>query len=576
LRRAIDGLLWGLWTLSLASVVVLSLSKEPPIIPAAPWDRVGHILAYFTFTGLLLLAAVWRPGRGAGRWPGRARSVVLVAVTLGASLEGIQGLVGRDPDMLDLTANLGGAGLGWLAWRAVRAAGARGSTRETESEPVRSDPSKEGTTVLGWSATLALAWGVLAAVLQPVPRGTTAPGSVEASVWPTEADSYVTAASPTRNFGSRRRLIVDPSPRTRSLLRFDVDETCDLVTDATLRVFARKGRRARFAVRRIGNEWDEGTITHRSVPVSEGTVRRSSPVRRGRWTSADVTPLVGQRQEVSFALSSKNRRLVFGSREGPRDPALTLKTVPGLEPVPAQATPPPPVRGVYGSCSDGYRTVLAAGFNAVTVGAYREELDVLAASGLQGVVWLGAWDDASCTFEYDDDWVISHVEAIREHPAILAYQITDEPKASDCPSAPAAMAARSALVKSIDPTKPTYLVVQASDGESQHPYEKFVGTTDIMGVDIYPCSFENGCRMEKIDQAIAALEQDDVPRYWALIQAFEDGYYRMPSPAELHAQFARWRSSDMEGYFVFSLNYENDQLESHRDVLAALREENAV
>jgi hypothetical protein len=172
--------------------------------------------------------------------------------------------------------------------------------------------------------------------------------------------------------------------------------------------------------------------------------------------------------------------------------------------------------------------------------------------------------------------VTSHVEAIRGHPAILAYQVTDEPKESDCPTAPAEMAKRSALIKSIDPTKPTYLVIQASDGEGPHPYEKFAGTTDIMGVDIYPCSFENGCRMEKIDQAIAALEQDGVPRYWALIQAFEDDYYRMPTAAELHAQFARWRSSAMEGYFVFSLNYQRNQLETHPDVLAALREENAA
>jgi hypothetical protein len=572
--RAVDGLLWSVAILSVGGVAFLSLDGDPPIVSLLPWDRAGHLVAYATITGSVLLAAVWRPGRGAGWWPGASVSAVVGAVVLGAVLEFAQGVVGRDPDVLDLAADAAGAGLAWAGWTVLRS---RADKPRPRPPGRRARSRKEGITVLGWSAALVLGWGLLASAIQPVPRGmTAAPRTLEATSWEAEADAYVTAASPRRNFGTRRTLIVDGSPRTRSLLRFKIDETCDPVTGATLHLFAKRGKGARFSVRRVSDDWDEGSVTHRRAPRPVAQVRRSDSVRPNRWTTADVTPMVGQRHLASLILSSRDRRLTFSSREGARDPALVLETAPGLEPVPAAATPAPPVRGVYGSCSAGFDTVLAAGFNAVTVGAYREELDQLAAVGLQGVVWLGSWDDSTCSFEYDEEWVTSHVEAIQGHPAILAYQITDEPKASDCPTAPQEIRARSDLVKGIDPTNPTYVVIQASDGQSQHPYEKFAGTTDIMGIDIYPCSFEDGCRMEKIDQAVAALEQDGVPRYWALIQAFEDDYYRMPTATELHAQFARWRSSAMEGYFVFSLNYQDDQLETHRDLLAALRQENAA
>lgn len=118
-RRATDGLLWSLGGVCLAGVVLLSLTWESPI-ESLLLERAGHLVAYAAVTGSFLLAAVWRPGRGTGRWPRAVTSIVLGGVALGALFEGVQALIGRDPDLIDLAADAAGAGLGWVIWVVLR------------------------------------------------------------------------------------------------------------------------------------------------------------------------------------------------------------------------------------------------------------------------------------------------------------------------------------------------------------------------------------------------------------------------------------------------------------------------
>lgn len=185
------------------------------------------------------------------------------------------------------------------------------------------------------------------------------------------------------------------------------------------------------------------------------------------------------------------------------------------------------------------------------MGPYKDYLDSLNANGLEGVVWLGGYNTKTCSFYRDDNWVRSVVSGIKDHAAILAYQIADEPNHHLCPQSPVQMRQRSELVKLIDPDAQTYVVVPVWDGEEGFPYQHFAESADIMGLDVYPCVRGRECSLNMIDRAIAEADRDGVDRYWAVLQTFESDWYRFPSPEELVAQFRRWEDSRMEGYFVY-------------------------
>ena len=234
------------------------------------------------------------------------------------------------------------------------------------------------------------------------------------------------------------------------------------------------------------------------------------------------------------------------------------------------------VRGAYGhdGSPTGVTEMKATGFNSVTVQPWRDHLDQLSAQGLLGLVWLFGYDNATCSFERDDTWVQEIVGDIAGHPAILAYNVADEPNVFQCPSAPDQIRARAALVKQLDPSKPTYTVVAAWDGREGFPYQHFAGTTDIMGLDVYPCAYSlPTCKFEDIDRAIAEADADGVARYWAILQDFSDNWYRSPSALELQTQFDHWARSRMEGYFVYS--WDVGDIGAKPDHLAVLATNNA-
>ncbi|MBI2238268.1 MAG: VanZ family protein [Actinobacteria bacterium] len=87
-------------------------------------DKLLHLLAYAATTGAFLLAAVWRPGRGPGRYPRAASAIVAVAVALSVASEVLQGAVfDRDADVLDTVADLLGVAAAYVGWRVLRGPG---------------------------------------------------------------------------------------------------------------------------------------------------------------------------------------------------------------------------------------------------------------------------------------------------------------------------------------------------------------------------------------------------------------------------------------------------------------------
>jgi hypothetical protein len=220
------------------------------------------------------------------------------------------------------------------------------------------------------------------------------------------------------------------------------------------------------------------------------------------------------------------------------------------------AEEPPLVRGAYDrdESPSGLDDYIAAGFNTVNGDAYVDLLDDIAAKGLKAVVWLGPYDADTCSFEKDDAWIRENVANVAGHPAIVAYQLDDEPsyeRAHGCPQVVDQMRARSDLVKSIDPSIPTYLTLPAWDGVEDYPYQYFAGTADIIGLVLYPCNHTEGCGFEAIDQAIAQADADGIGHYWAVMQAYDDDWYQLPTFEELTTQLDHWSKSRMEGYFIY-------------------------
>jgi VanZ family protein len=118
--RAVDAGLWtasfGLFVLSL----IFSWGPQPPSPDVGWFDKVWHFLGYGALCGTLLLAAVWRPGRRAGRFP-RAGLLIAGLVLLIAWLtEGLQAPFGRDVQLTDALADLAGVATGFIGWKGVR------------------------------------------------------------------------------------------------------------------------------------------------------------------------------------------------------------------------------------------------------------------------------------------------------------------------------------------------------------------------------------------------------------------------------------------------------------------------
>jgi len=241
--------------------------------------------------------------------------------------------------------------------------------------------------------------------------------------------------------------------------------------------------------------------------------------------------------------------------------------------VPSVATLRPGPRGCFSrdSSPTGFNAIVAAGFTVIDISTDPRAVNALPARH-RALVWLGNYDNTTCTWERSDAWIVAHVAPLAGNPKVAAYNLADEPRVWECPSAPQDLAARSALVKSLDPDTPTFAVIMAHWPEN--PYVPYVGAVDIIGADRYPCSWAKGCVFTDIDETIGLLETAKVPRYWAIVQAFADSYYRWPTAAELREEFRHWRTSRMEGYVVFSWAYHGDSLANHPDLLDALAAEN--
>jgi hypothetical protein len=133
--------------------------------------------------------------------------------------------------------------------------------------------------------------------------------------------------------------------------------------------------------------------------------------------------------------------------------------------------------------------------------------------------------------------------------------VDDEPHAGvldgdrrwKCRHTVAQIRARNALVKRLDPSKPT--VIAENRLSSIRP---LANTTDVMSLNIYPCLVKWGCDWKRIPAAAALAQRAGVRRYWATTQTFGSDWYKKPTAAELKRIIGQWNATRAEQHFAYT------------------------
>lgn len=157
-----------------------------------------------------------------------------------------------------------------------------------------------------------------------------------------EADTYVSAAQPDRNFGRATVLRADASPQSTAYLRFRHSRLGDEPAGVTLLVYVLAGDRAGFEVRRVlRNDWQEERLTHETAPRPPLQYASSKPARSGAWSAVDVTPFVMSGEEaLTLAITTRSRLgLSFRSRESKQRPILVVRSADGVAEEPPGGIP---------------------------------------------------------------------------------------------------------------------------------------------------------------------------------------------------------------------------------------------
>jgi hypothetical protein len=147
---------------------------------------------------------------------------------------------------------------------------------------------------------------------------------------PPEADTYVTAEDPDRNYGRARVLRADGSPQATTYLRFRLKGRDRSIIGATLLLHTHTANRTGFAVRRVpNNNWLERELTFATAPKPSLRYASSKPVRRGAWSAVDVTAFVADVDEaITLAVTTRSSDgVAFRSRESRHRPTLVIRTV---------------------------------------------------------------------------------------------------------------------------------------------------------------------------------------------------------------------------------------------------------
>ena len=158
------------------------------------------------------------------------------------------------------------------------------------------------------------------------------------------ADAKVVSTYPTTNYATNTRLVVDASPATQSLLRFNVTGISGTVTSARVRLFVSDPSSDGGQLFRTSSSWSETSVTWNTKPAAtSGAFGDIGTAASGTWIEYNVTSAVTANASYDFLLSGgSGDGSTYHAREASEKPQLVIVTTTTTEPPPP---PPPPPSG---------------------------------------------------------------------------------------------------------------------------------------------------------------------------------------------------------------------------------------
>ncbi|HET9519869.1 MAG TPA: DNRLRE domain-containing protein, partial [Candidatus Limnocylindrales bacterium] len=165
------------------------------------------------------------------------------------------------------------------------------------------------------------------------------------------ADSYISSASPTKNYGTNTALRVRTSSTVyRSYLTFTASGLAGTVRSVKLRLFVTDASPDGGAVHSVADGWTERGITWNNAPALGATAGSAGATTVGTWKEIDLGAAIGGDGTFSFAIANNSTNSAYySSREGANPPQLVIGYEPGDPPPP----PPAPVANFSGTPTSG-------------------------------------------------------------------------------------------------------------------------------------------------------------------------------------------------------------------------------
>lgn len=239
-----------------------------------------------------------------------------------------------------------------------------------------------------------------------------------------------------------------------------------------------------------------------------------------------------------------------------------------------------PVRGIYRFSSTDWRSIAGDGFNWVTDGGTNtNNYTGQKAAGLNGMVWVDAYDNSKCTQTMSDAEIKALVSTnVGGGNPGAVYQVGDEPTTNGCAAA-ATYAHITSVIHGADRSARTWVADDQFNDPSISNWPAGLpmkGSVDILAFDIYPCQ-AGPCRLDMIDGAVQRIQAVGLQGWEFILQDFGPCQsWRAPTAAEVLQQFQHWQQAGAIGYWVYTYDSDNTPCPGNVAGSAVLTQINAM